>query len=98
MTLWHQYGTEVVANLTVTTPGVLRSLQVGDLDRDEIARPSASTSSMLRIDDPDEDDDEKRGAHVDLVWGMDDSTNLHGFVSRTDVANATSTALTRATG
>src|SRR5690606_22992203 len=80
-------GTEVVANLLVTTPGVLRSLQVGDLDRDQVAAPfSKYVLYAKKFDDPDEDGDEKRGAHVDLVWGVDDSTNLHGFVSRTGVA------------
>src|SRR5690606_37755033 len=39
-----------------------------------------------KFDDPDVDDDEKRGAHFDLVWGRGDSTNLHGFVSRTGAA------------
>src|SRR5690606_24978189 len=80
-------GTEVVGNLLVTTPGVLRSLQVGDLDRDQVAAPfSKYVLYAKKFDDPDEDGDEKRGAHVDLVWGVDDSTNLHGFVSRTGVA------------
>src|SRR5690606_19427060 len=33
----------------------------------------------------DTDGTTKRGAHVDLVWGRNDSTNLHAFMSKVDV-------------
>lgn len=67
-------------NLTVTTPGVLRSLQVGDLNHEEISSPFSKY--VLHKDTLDDETNDPRGAHVDLVWGMDDSTNLHGFLTR----------------
>lgn len=75
----------LTGNLWVTTPGVLRSLHVGELDRTEVAESfSKYVLFANEFDDPDTGEDDKRGAHVDLVWGQGDSTNLHAFVSRVE--------------
>lgn len=63
-------------NLDVTTPGVLRSLHVGDLDKGQIASPfDKYTLDADKFGD-------RGGAAVNLVWGYDDSTEVNAFVSR----------------
>lgn len=77
-------GFEAVGHLSVTTPGVLRSLEAGDLDTEVIAEPFGKyLFDAARYNDT--DGTTKRGAHVDLVWGRNDSTNLHAFMSKVDL-------------
>jgi|GEM_PF-3463835 len=84
---------DVVSDLWVTTPGVLRSLHVGELDAKQV---SADYSKYVlvadKLDDPDEEGDEKRGADMNLVWGQGDSTNVRAFLSRVEVTETKPTA------
>lgn len=66
----------------LTTPGVLRSLYLGELDRDHVTEPfDKYTLDAEKF--MDEDDEVRRqGADVHLVWGQGDSTSLSGFLTR----------------
>ena len=74
-------------NLTVTTPGVLRALHVGELQRDQIARyfdkyTLVEDKLKKKFDDEDDKTVDFQGASFDVVFGYQDSTSVHGFVSR----------------
>lgn len=74
-------------NVLVTTPGVLRSLYLGELDRDHVAEPY-DKYTLDAEEFIDEDEEERRqGADVHLVWGQGDSTNLSGFLTRESETN-----------
>lgn len=78
-------GPTLASNVSVTTPGVLRSLVIGDLDTGEVTAPFSKYVLVGKKFDND-GDDKKRGAHADLVWGQGDSTSLHAFLSRVEDA------------
>lgn len=76
-------------NVLVTTPGVLRSLSLGDIDLIETsAHYNKYTLHRQVFDDAqDEDAHEVRGAEANLVYGLGDSTTVNAFLVRSSDAN-----------
>lgn len=64
-------------DLDVTTAGVLRSLRVGSLDENSVA--AGFDRYTL---DAEAFGDDRRGANFNLVYGLNDSTSINGFLTR----------------
>lgn len=74
-------------NLALTTPGVLRSLHFGELDlTDQAVAFDKFTlheqADVFDVVNPDDEPHLIRGAGMNLVYGLNDSTDVNAFVSR----------------